>query len=260
MAGADGLVPGPPRLQIAGAIATLTLCRPALANRLELEDLATLQRQLAEVDARPGVRVLRLLGQGRHFCSGFNIDRLGSDGQTPGALFEATADALEQARPVTIAVLQGGAFGGAVDLALACDFRIGAPAASVVVPAARLGLHFYRSGLERFVDRLGLAVAKRLLLAGETLDAEALHAAGFIDRLVQTGDELMPEVERFSQGLAGMAPLALLGMKKHLNRIARQRLDAAELAHDIALADASEDLREGQAAWQARRPPAFEGR
>ena len=66
--------------------------------------------------------------------------------------FEALADAVEQARPITIAVLHGGVYGGATDLALACDFRLGAPATEMFVPAARLGLLFYRSGLERYGD------------------------------------------------------------------------------------------------------------
>ena len=70
---------------------------------------------------------------------------------------------------------------------------------------------------------------------------------------------LQAQVDMISLKLAGMAPLALLGMKKHLNRIARGTLDVAEFARDVAQADASDDLREGQLAWQQRRAPLFRG-
>jgi enoyl-CoA hydratase/carnithine racemase len=264
-----------------------------VANRLELEDLAALQEHLAAVNARPEVLVLRLTATGRHFCSGFNISRIGAgSGAGPneddaGARFEALADALEQARPVTIAALQGGVYGGAGDLALACDFRYGTPACELRVPAAQLGLHYYRGGLQRYVARLGLQAAKRVMLTAETFDAPALLACGLLDRVVTTTDgqadaptilpvnpsanlpadahtaALMTAVDTLSATLAGMAPLALLGMKKHLNRMARGPLgadDLADIAADIARAAASDDLREGTQAWQDKRRPVFHGR
>ncbi|MCY0855200.1 enoyl-CoA hydratase/isomerase family protein [Cupriavidus sp. D39] len=246
-----------PELVIDGHVATITLRRPAVANRLELEDLDLLRAHLAAIDARHEVRVLRLGAMGRHFCSGFNIGNVAAD--DAGARFEALANALEQARPVTIAVLNGGVYGGATDLALACDFRIGVPACEMFVPAARLGLLFYRSGLERYVSRLALPTAKRLLLMADKFNAQEMLACGFLDRLASSADALEQMVVELSGTLAGMAPLALLGMKKHLNRIAAGRLDADEIARDIAQADASDDLREGALAWQQKRAPRFRG-
>lgn len=261
MAGADtGTVPGEaPSLAIDGALATITLRRPQVANRLELADLDTLLAQVAEVEARPEVRVLRLRAEGRHFCSGFNVGQVGSAGGSAGERFEALADALERARPVTVAVVQGGAYGGAVDLALACDFRLGSPLVEARVPATQLGLHFYRGGLERAVTRLGLGPAKRLLLAAQTLNAQALQEIGWLDRLCAT-DDLDSEASTFCRHLAGLAPLALLPMKRHLGAIARGTLDAAALAADIDRALASDDLREGAQAWREKRAPHFTGR
>lgn len=249
-----------PSLVVDGAVATVTLHRPAAANRLELEDLACLQDIVAQVNAHPALRVLCLRGEGRHFCSGFNVERVGSDGASAGPRFEALADALEQARPVTVVMLQGGAYGGAVDLALACDFRVGSPASEMRVPAAMLGLHFYRGGLERAVARVGLPMARRLFLAADTLDADTLRHAGLLDRVADTPEAVPDDTARFCAHLAALAPLALLGMRKHLNRIARGTLDADALAHDIAAADASADLQEGARAWRERRAPQFTGR
>lgn len=247
-----------PLLQIDGALARICLRRPQVANRLELQDLQTLEQQLAQVNADPGVRVLLLEAQGKHFCSGFNIDAV--PGVDAGALFERLTDAWEAARPVTVAAIQGGVYGGATDLALACDFRLGTPACAMFVPAARLGLHFYRGGLQRYVSRLGLGVAKRVLLAGESLEAQAMLDCGFLDRLLPDAAALQEACAQLCGQLAGMAPLALLGMKKHLNAMAEGRLDVPALQADIAAANASQDLAEGVRAWQERRSPRFTGR
>jgi enoyl-CoA hydratase/carnithine racemase len=251
----------PPELRIDGRQATIVLRRPEVANRLELSDLDALREQIATVDASADVLVLRLRGEGRHFCSGFNIGQVGGEGggADAGSRFQALADALEHARPVTVAEIHGGVYGGATDLALACDFRLGASAAEMQVPAARLGLLFYRGGLERCVSRLGLQAAKRILLAAEKLDADRMLACGFLDAVSASREALREHVDRFSTNLAGMAPLALLGMKKHLNRIAAGVLDPDEIARDIARCDASQDLREGALAWQEKRAPRFNG-
>ncbi|WP_157265226.1 enoyl-CoA hydratase/isomerase family protein [Azohydromonas aeria] len=249
----------PPELHFDGAIATITLRRPAVANRLELPDLDVLQAQLAEVNARPEVLVLRLRALGRHFCSGFNLGEAGEHIATAAERFEALAAALEGARPVTVAVINGGVYGGATDLALACDFRIGTTAAEMFVPAAQLGLLFYRGGMERFVARLGLPVARRILLAAERLDAAQMLQLGYLDRAVAP-DALAQAGADWCARLARMAPLALLGMKRHLDAIARGALDAQALATDIARVNASEDLREGVRAWQEKRAPVFRGR
>jgi enoyl-CoA hydratase/carnithine racemase len=248
-----------PELIVDGHVATITLRRPAQANRLEVEDLHRLLDHFTRVNASPEILVLRLAAAGRSFCSGFNIGSVGAEGVDAGALFAAVADGIEALLPVTIAAIQGGIYGGATDLALACDFRIGTPACEMFVPAAKLGLLFYLSGQERCVSRLGLGVAKRLLLQADTFNSQQMLDCGFLDRLVAQ-EALEAQVETLTATLAGMAPLALLGMKKHLNRIARGTVDAAEFAHDVARAGASDDLREGQLAWQQRRTPRFCGR
>ncbi len=236
-------------------MATITLRRPQVANRLEPQDLETLMSHIAQVNASP-VLVLRLQAVGRYFCSGFDIGQISPAGG--GVRFEDMVNAFEDCRPATVAVIQGGVYGGATDLALACDFRIGNERAEMFMPAARLGLHFYRSGLERYVSRLGLDTAKRLFLSAEKLNAHAMRECGFLTELVK--DEALDErVQALCGALAAMAPLAVTGMKKHLNRIARGRLDVAELQADIERAAHSRDLQEGARAWREKRAPRFTG-
>lgn len=246
-----------PLLTVEGGVARITLRRPRQANRLSVDDLATLRGFIDAVDANAAVRVLVLAGEGRHFCSGFDLGALGS--VDAGARFGELADALEAARPITVARLHGGVYGGAADLALACDFRLGAPAVEMFVPAARIGLHFYAGGLKRFVSRLGLATAKQVLLAGRTLDAPALLACGYLDQLLPDVDTLDAALAALTAELLAMAPLALLPMKQHLNAIASGRLDEQRLAADILTARDSRDLAEGQAAWAEKRTAKFEG-
>ena len=247
-----------PSLDIAYPVAILTLRRPENANRLEPDDLTAILAHLAAVNRDPGILVLQIRGEGKHFCGGYDISSLAAQAGKPIG-FEDMANAVEVARPVTIAVVHGGTYGGGTDLALACDFRIGTNAAEMFMPAARLGLHYYRGGLERYVTRLGLDTAKRLFLTAERIDSRAMRACGFLTDLVRA-DELEASVARLTDALTATAPLALLGMKKNLNRIARGALDVDDLNRDIARAAESEDLREGAAAWTAKRPPKFTGR
>ena len=254
---------GPPLLALgADGRATVTLNRPQHLNRLHREDLLALQDHLARIAADPGVRVLVLTGSGRAFCAGFHLGELDESEDSASAdprLFEHTVDALEALAVPTIARLNGSVFGGATDLALACDFRIGVQGMQLRMPAARLGLHYYASGLQRFVSRLGLAAAKRLFLLAETLAADELLRIGYLDTLVPP-ERLDAEVDTLAATLAGHAPLALRGMKQSLNEIARGGFDPVRLREREAACAASADLREGLAAFAAKREPQFTGR
>jgi len=247
-----------PLLTIEDATATITLRRPSLANKLTLEDLQVLRGHVRSVDARSEVRILMLRSGGRHFCSGFDIAHL-QESQNEGRSFGGMVDVFEQCRAVTVAVIQGGIYGGATDLALACDLRLGSTATEMFLPAAKLGLHYYQSGLERFVTRLGVDMAKRIFLAGERLDAQAMHACGFLTHLAEP-DALESAAAKLSTSLLGMAPLPLLGMKRNLNLIARGQQDAGAIAQAVFGSIASEDIREGAAAWRDKRAPVFKGR
>lgn len=247
-----------PALTLDGPLATVTLRRPAQANRLELSDIQALHAHIAALHAAPAVRLVLLRGQGRHFCSGFHIDAV--PGVDAPALFESLCKAWEQLPAVTLAVLHGGVWGGATDLALACDFRLGAQATQMAIPAARLGLHYYAGGMQRLVTRLGPGPAKRLLLAGQTLSASDMHAAHYLDELHPDTQALEAAVARWCDDITQLAPLALVGMKRHLNALIAGELDATAFAADAAVCAQSADLQEGVAAWQARRPPRFSGR
>lgn len=253
---------GPPLLtREAPGRATITLNRPRHLNRLHREDLLALQAQIRDLAADRALRVVVLTGRGRAFCAGFNLQELEQQGAASSEpqLFEHTVDALEALPVPTIARLNGGVFGGATDLALACDFRVGVQGMELRMPAARLGLHYYASGLRRYVSRLGLSTAKRLFLLAETVPAAELLELGYLDHLAAP-EALDAAVDALAQSLLAGAPLALRGMKLSLNEIAGGAWQPAQLRLRERECAASADLQEDLAAFAARRRPRFEGR
>jgi enoyl-CoA hydratase/carnithine racemase len=254
--------PSAPLLTVAEGYATIRLNRPAHMNRLHREDLLALGAHFGAVAGDPAVRVLVLTGAGRAFCSGYHIGHLDTGDRAASEdpqLFERTVDALEALPMPTLARLNGGVYGGATDLALACDFRVGVQTMELRMPAARLGLHYYPNGLRRYVSRLGLGPAKRLFMLAESIDAAELLRIGYLDFCVPA-DRLDAQVHSLVASLAANAPLAVRGMKASLNEIARGEFDLEATRSREALSAASEDLREGLAAFSEKRAPRFIGR
>ena len=136
---------------------------------------------------------------------------------------------LEALRVPTICRLQGGVYGGSTDLALACDFRIGHAGVEMFMPAGRLGVHYYEAGMRRYVSRLGLNAAKRLFLTAERIDAAEMLRIGYLTDLVPDEAGLDPAVDALAGRIAGLAPLAVQGMKRALNEIAHGALDVPAL-------------------------------
>lgn len=255
---ANSSEPTSPALSVVGRIATIRLRNPAYANRLSPSDLAVIAEHLATVNANPEVLVLTFIADGKYFCSGYDISALAADTAPSSTYFGDTVDLIEQARPVTIAAINGGVYGGGTDLSLACDFRVGVPSANMFMPAAKLGLHFYPGGMVRYISRLGLNNAKKLFLTCEKIEATEMLEIGFLTEIVAP-EVLLARVDALSEQLTGMAPLALLGIKKHLNLIARGQVDQTEIRRAVALSEKSNDMKEGALAWKEKRSATFTG-
>ncbi len=254
--------PSEPLLSVEGPVATITLNRPAHRNRLEVGDLRALLRHFAQIDADPGIRVLTLTahtqGQPRPvFCSGYHIGSFDSDGDDPG-LFERVADALAALRPITVCALNGSVYGGATDLMLACDLCVALADIEFRMPAAALGLHYYPSGLQRYVARLGASGAKRAFLSARPFTAERLWRMGCLEEIADAAD-FDEAVARLVAEVADLAPLAVQATKKSLNEIAQGRIDMKALREREAMTAQSRDFAEGREAFKERRKPRFSG-
>ena len=251
-----------PVLTIDGARATIRLNRQKHLNRLQPDDLEALLKLFDRLEADAAIRVLVLTGTGRAFSAGYDLgsiaERAASAGeqQTAGSAFEVVANRLEDLSMPTICRLNGGVYGGSTDLALACDFRIGVDSAEMFMPAARLGLHYYTSGIKRYVSRLGADNAKKLFLTAQKIEAPEMLRIGYLTACVPA-ESLDEEVDRLASILAGNAPGARGGMKRAINEFSRGRLD--EAACDPRARDSMRgaEIREGIKAFAEKRPPRF---
>ncbi|MFL6812832.1 MAG: enoyl-CoA hydratase/isomerase family protein [Alphaproteobacteria bacterium] len=253
--------PSVPLLDVVGARATVRLNRPKHLNRLQPDDLDALVKLFDRIEGDSAIRVLVLTGTGRAFSSGYDLGSIAeraanAQEQTAGSAFELVVNRLEDLAVPTICRINGGVYGGSTDLALACDFRIGVDSCEMFMPAARLGLHYYKSGIRRYVSRLGLDNAKRLFLTAERIGAPEMLRIGYLTAMAapETLDE---EVDKLAAVLAGNAPIAMAGMKRAINEFARGALDeeAADRRHRDSMRSA--EINEGIRAFAEKRPPKF---
>jgi enoyl-CoA hydratase len=251
-----------PLLEIDGARATIRLNRPKHLNRLQPDDLDALIDLFNRIEADPAIRVLVLTGTGRAFSAGYDLNSVAErassavEQQSAGSAFEVVVNRLEDLGVPTICRLNGGVYGGSTDLALACDFRIGIDGCEMFMPAARLGLHYYKSGIRRYVSRLGVDNAKKLFLTAQKIDAKEMLRIGYLTTLV-SAEAFDAEVDKLATVLAGNAPVAMAGMKRAINEFARGELDqaAADRRHRDSMRGA--EIKEGIRAFAEKRPPKF---
>lgn len=252
-----------PLLAVQRGVATITLNRPSQRNSLHDEDLHCLLGYFTQLNADASVRVVVLTaataGQAKPvFSAGYHVGGFERSGHDP-RLFETVPDALERLRPLTLCALNGSVYGGATDLLLACDLRIGLAGSELRMPALALGLHYYPSGLGRYVSRLGLNLAKRAFLSAQAIPCEQLQQVGLFEELVGA-DQFGAVVSTWVHRLASLAPLAAQATKQSLNEIAAGRVDEPSLRARENLTAQSHDFAEGRAAFHARRAAKFEGR
>ncbi len=242
-----------------GKVGWLLLNHPERHNSLGEAELTAIQAALRDVAGDDSVRALVVTGAGgRTFCAGASLQELNS-GQISGELFQETTDQLAALAVPTVCAISGNVFGGGVELALSCDFRIGVEGSRMRVPAAAIGLCYPVSGIQRFVQRLGVPIAKRLLLAAEEMSSAQMMEIGFVDQLVPA-EQLEGAAMARAEDIAQLAPLALRAMKQVIHGAAAGELDRAEADRLVTTCLHSEDLQEGFAAQKERRPPNFRGR
>jgi enoyl-CoA hydratase/carnithine racemase len=230
---------GPPTLDVAGAVATIRLRRPAEHNRIDPDDVAVIRSYL-DSKLYPAARALVFTGTGETtFSSGYTVDaivgRLDRD-------FEDLLDAIERFPVPTICALNGSAYGGATDLALCCDFRLGVRGSRMFMPAAKFGLHYYPGGLRRAVAVLGAAQAKRIFLTAQTVDADEMLRIGFLTELLDRS-ELGGRVDAYVAALAECEPGVVRSMKRQIDAIATGDRIAVESRAAYEASLGSDELR-----------------
>jgi enoyl-CoA hydratase len=248
---------GEPTLEIEGHRATIRLQRPDKRNRLEPADLVRLMALCDQIDDERAVRVAVLASSGPSFCSGFHLGAL-AQGERPKVAFAEVCDRIQALRVPVLGRIAGNIHGGGTDLALACDIRIAAAGIHLVMPAGRIGVHYYATGLRRFVEQIGPAATKRIFLTALPFEADELLRLGYLDEVVAM-DELDPRIDTVADAVAALAPLAVSGMKASINELAVDRAALAGVDTRARANFASNDHREAMTALGEKRPPRFTG-
>ena len=251
----------PVKLETRERVAIAWLDHPP-ANALSPTTVDALRRAWEAVE-RAGVRALVIASANpRLFCAGADIKAFTAMDDASGrAYVAATHDllrAFERSSVVTVAAVNGLALGGGCELAMACDLRVAAASARFGQPEIKLGIIPGFGGTQRLARLIGSAKALELNLVGDPIRAEEAQALGLVNRVVPD-EQLLDAALELAQSLAAQAPLAVAAIKQVS---AHTDLDAGIAAEQAAFADvfASEDAREGLAAFLEKRPPDFQGR
>ena len=268
-AGTDRSAGTPGRLLVdepAPAVTRLTISNPSRRGALDHAILDALASTLPRLDAR----CLIFTGEGHTFSAGYDLGALPDEPLPEEAdrlvanPFAAAIDAVDSYPYPTLAVLNGPAIGGGLELAVSCDLRLAAASVYVQMPPARLGLVYSHTGIQKFIDTIGAARTRELFLVARRIDARTAAAWGLLNAVAE-GDRLAEEGLGLASEIAAGAPLAQRGNKRIIRELlaARGALDAEveqELLDLRRACFSSEDFREAVRAFAEKREPRWQGR
>ena len=249
---------------IEGAIGVLRVNRPEVRNALDTATVQEMTTAINELTANAAVGAIIVTGAGdRVFVSGADINAIRARGRDDGlaAINQTMFALLDRCPKVTIAAVNGLAFGGGCELAAACDLRIAADHARFGQPEVSLGIIPGAGGTQRLPRLIGLGRAKHLILTGDAIDAKTALEWGLVTQVVP-GVELMTAARALADRVLSRGPFAIRLAKMAVNASARVDLDSGLLIESLAqaLCFQSDDKHEGTTAFLEKRPPTFTGR
>jgi enoyl-CoA hydratase len=251
-----------------GAVTVVTLTRPDLLNRFDLEMHQAFQAMLEELREDEESRAVVLASTGKAFSAGGDFEMMREANADPGVrdeLIEGARDLLltliDIEQPIVVA-MQGPAIGLGATVALGCDAIVAARGATLADTHVVAGLVAGDGGCLVWPTAVGMLRARRHLLTGDPLTAEEAHSLGLVTDLVDSPDEALPAAMALAERIAALPPLAVRGTKRALNRVTRERADevlglSLELEKETL---ESEDLLEAIDAFKEKRAGDYKGR
>jgi enoyl-CoA hydratase len=252
------------RVAIDGAVATITLDRADKLNALTMAMLDALEAACGAIDRDASVRaVIVASASDKAFCAGADIVEW--SGLPPAGMWarwirdgHRVFDRLARLRQPTIAAVGGIAYGGGLELALACDLRIAADGARFAFPEVTIGAVPGWAGSQRLPRVVGAGRAKQMILAGEPIDATTAASWGLVNEVV-AAEQLMKRALELARRIAENAPTAVQAAKQLVDAAGGEALATALESLAAGLAASTADAREGIAAFRAKRKPDYTG-
>jgi enoyl-CoA hydratase len=249
-------------LEVKGHVATLTLARPEKLNALDMKMVLALERAAALIEDERNVRVAIITGAGeKSFCAGGDIEAWADHsaldfGRAWVRYGHRAFDALARLRQPLIAVLNGHVLGGGLELAAVADLRIAEEHVKVGAPETGLGIIPGWSGTQRVARRFGAQLTRRMALFGEIFSASDALASGIVDEVAAKGQG-MARAQEYVEIVVARGPVALELTKALINAAEGEETERPLEAIAGALAASTQDLKEGVAAFRAKRKPQF---
>jgi enoyl-CoA hydratase/carnithine racemase len=248
-----------------GHVVTITINRPQARNSLHpdlLKQMTTLFGELAR-DGETRCVVIRGAGD-KAFSAGYDIASIPeSEGRTPQDVLRRAMNAVSDFPFPVIAMIQGFCMGAGFELAATCDIRIAADNSRFAMPPAKLGVLYHPSGVQRFINLVGVGWTKYLFCSGRQLTAQRAKEIGLLEEVVPV-EELEALTYSIANEIAANAPLSVSGAKQTVNILLNyQQATMADMDRLLALVDRcfeSEDVKEGKRSFAEKRKPVFRGK
>jgi len=248
------------------AVRTITINRPDKLNALNRQTITELEQALIAAHAEDTVRVIVLTGAGdKAFVAGADINELAKmnplSAKAVAFRGQQVLARLEQMGKPTIAMVNGFALGGGLELALACTLRTASTTARLGLPEVKLGIIPGYGGTQRLSRVAGPGVAREWILTGDMYPAEEAHRVGVVNRLFAP-EELEEGTQKLVGTILKRGPVAVRFAMEAINRGSNIPQREGEILEcDLfGLAASTEDMQEGMSAFLEKREPAFKGR
>ena len=244
-------------------VALIELNRPKELNALSRDLMLEIRDALRELDEDDNVRVIILTGGQKVFAAGADIKQMASATAMDMLNIDqfSTWDGIRKTKKPIIAAVSGFALGGGCELAMTCDMIIASDTAKFGQPEIKIGTMPGAGGTQRLTRAVGKVMAMELVLTGKFISAEEALQAGLINRIVPV-ELLLDETLKLAQLIAAQSPVAIKLAKEAVNNAFNSTLDEGLIFErkNFYLTFASEDQKEGMAAFVEKRVPVFKGK
>jgi enoyl-CoA hydratase len=244
-------------------IALIQLNRPKELNALNLQLMQELRDALQQLDKKQDVRVVVITGNESAFAAGADIKQMVDKSAIDMLMIDqfSTWDQIRKTRKPIIAAVSGFALGGGCELAMTCDIIIASESAKFGQPEIKIGVMPGAGGTQRLTKAIGKAKAMELVLTGRFLSADEAHFYGLVNKVVPV-EMYLNEAMSLAKEIAQMSPVASMLAKEAVNRSFETNLDEGLYFErkNFYLAFASDDQKEGMAAFIEKRKPEFKGK